>query len=646
MGAIRGERHRKVSRTALCIAVAVALVAVLCAADFPDFARPTPDPARVELAQGWTLASARAVPEDGAALSTAGYADTGWHSVTRMPATVLQALQQDGTYPDLYVGTKLRDDVPADLYEQDWWYRTTFAAPPGHATYLLDFPGISYRAEVWLNGHRIADSTRIVGMHTAHQIDATPWINQGAANTLAVKVTPERSLQDVDGVELADSWYDWINWRHLGYRSPTGAVNNSFVADRNAGIWKPVYLRMSEGVVLEPAAVTTELPLPRTDSALLTVYTGVRNHSAEVVRGIVRATITRPGKPDIAVDKRVTLAAGEEREIVLGPDEFPELRVEHPDLWWPYTLGEPALYGLRTEFRRYNRAADVAELRFGIRDVSQHRDTDTSHPELGTGGNFYLTVNGRNFPVRGAAYAPDLLFADDPERDIATLRYAKDLGLNMLRLEGKFPGERLVDMADELGIPLMFGWMCCNQWEKWAQWDAEDNRVARDSLSSQIRMLRSHASAFVWANGSDGRPPPAVLDDYHRLLGAAALAERRRRHRLQLHQRLSGRTGLGRDSDGRAVQLATSELLVRRTVRTGAGRHRRAGRQRTHPAPGEPARVPSARQALAHQRRLVLPCGRQQQQRGADHDPSGDRPALRDLQQCRDVHPQSPTRAL
>jgi len=181
--------------------------------------------------------------------------------------------------------------------------------------------GINYRAEVWLNGHRIADSTRIVGMHGAHQIDATPWINQGGPNILAVKVTPERALQDVDGVELADSWYDWINWRYLGHRSPVGAVNNSFVADRNAGIWKPVYLRMSEDVVLGPGAVNTELPWPSTDSALLTVYTGVRNYSGEVVRGIIRATITRPGKPDIRLDKRVTLAAGEEREIVLGPGE-------------------------------------------------------------------------------------------------------------------------------------------------------------------------------------------------------------------------------------------------------------------------------------------------------------------------------------
>jgi exo-1,4-beta-D-glucosaminidase len=173
-------------------------------------------------------------------------------------------------------------------------------------------------------------STRIVGMLAAHQIDATPWINQGGPNILAVKVTPERALQDVDGVELADSWYDWINWRYLGYRSPVGAVNNSFVADRNAGIWKPVYLRMSEDVVLGPGAVNTELPWPSSDSALLTVYTGVRNYSGEVVRGIIRATITRPGKPDIRLDKRVTLAAGQEREIALGPGEFPELRVSSP----------------------------------------------------------------------------------------------------------------------------------------------------------------------------------------------------------------------------------------------------------------------------------------------------------------------------
>ncbi|WP_370464442.1 glycoside hydrolase [Mycolicibacterium sp. 018/SC-01/001] len=505
--------------------VLAALVAVLGVADFPDFATAHPEPSRVELSQGWALMSARVVGDDGAALSSPesdpGDRQAGWHPITHMPATVLQTLQSDGSYPDLFVGTRLRDEVPWDLYRQDWWYRTTFTAPGGHATYLLDFPGINYRAEIWLNGHRIAGADQIVGMHAAHQVDATPWIRRDAPNVLAVKVTPEQALQDVDGVELADSWYDWINWRYFGYRRQPDAqpVDNSFVPDRNAGIWKPVTLQMSQDVSLAESAVTTDLPLPRTDSATLTVYTTVRNYSSDPVRGVMRVTISRAGKPDVTVDQRVTLAPGESREVRFGADRYPELTVAHPDLWWPYTMGEPALYDLHTEFRRYGHESDSRTQRFGIRTVSQHRDSDTSHPELGTGGNFYLTVNGRDFPVRGAAYSPDLLFADDPARDAATLRYVRDLGLNMLRLEGKFPGERLVQMADELGIPLMMGWMCCNQWEKWSQWDAEDNRVARDSLTSQITMLRAHPSAFVWANGSDGTPPPDLLADYRRILG-------------------------------------------------------------------------------------------------------------------------------
>ncbi len=137
-----------------------------------------------------------------------------------MPSTVLQALQSDGTYPNLYVGTNLLDDVPQDLYKQDWWYRTSFSAPAGHTTYVLEFPGINYRAEIWLNGHLVADSQRIVGMHAAHEVDVSPWVNRGGSNTLAVKITPEQALQDINGVELADSWYDWINWKYLGYQGP------------------------------------------------------------------------------------------------------------------------------------------------------------------------------------------------------------------------------------------------------------------------------------------------------------------------------------------------------------------------------------------------------------------------------------------
>jgi exo-1,4-beta-D-glucosaminidase len=214
----------------------------------------------------------------------------------------------------------------------------------------------------------------------------------------------------------------------------------------------------------------------------------------------------------------VTLAAGEQREISFSPDKFAQLSVSKPDLWWPYTMGRPNLYDLQLEFRQFNRTIDTSHQRFGIRSVQQFRDNDEQFPEFGKGGNFYLKVNGKDFLARGAAYTPDLLYASDSNRDAAILGYVKDLGLNMIRLEGKFPGDHIAEMADEMGIPLMYGWMCCNQWEKWSQWDAEDTRVAQDSLRSQIEGLRSHPSVFVWANGSDGKPPQDVLAKYHGIL--------------------------------------------------------------------------------------------------------------------------------
>ncbi len=507
-------------RTAILGFVVLLVLLLISTGDLPRFARPEPPAQEVQLSDGWQLASARDVRDDGSAISLEGYRGPNWHDVHRMPATVLQALEDDGTYPNLYYGKNLAEEVPQDLWRQDWWYRTTFDAPAGHTAYQLNFPGINYRAEMWLNGRLIADARQIVGMYVDHDLDVTQWIRPGQTNTLAVKVTPERSLQDIDGVELADSWFDWINWNYLGYQGPdkNSGNGNSFVPDRNAGIWKPVTLRMSGPVAIAAATVNTELPLPNTDSARLSIFTNVRNFSTDRIRGVVRATISRSGKPDVQVERAVSLTPGEQREVSFTATDFSQLTVANPDLWWPYTMGDPDMYDLRLEFRQFGSPVDETHQRFGVRTISQFRDDDERFPELGTGGSFYLQVNGRDFLVRGATYTPDLLYAYDPNREDAILSYVRDLGLNMLRLESKIPDERFVEAADELGIPLMVGWMCCNQWEKWPQWDEEDNRVARDSLRSQVTMLRSHPSAFVWANASDGRPPDEVRDDYHQIL--------------------------------------------------------------------------------------------------------------------------------
>ena len=62
-----------------------------------------PKPDRIELAENWKLASSKEVQSEGALISVTAYKDDRWYPIHRMPATVLEILQEDGVYPDLYV---------------------------------------------------------------------------------------------------------------------------------------------------------------------------------------------------------------------------------------------------------------------------------------------------------------------------------------------------------------------------------------------------------------------------------------------------------------------------------------------------------------------------------------------------------------
>lgn len=470
----------------------------------------------IELSDNWRLTAAGNVKAKDAQVSSPDFDPSQWHAIPHMPATVLQALEDAGVYNQLYYGMNLA--TPGDLWRSDWWYRTTFSVPDDGQVYSLVLKGINYRADVWVNGHKIADQSQVVGMYNSFEFDISKEVLRGHQNVLAIKITPERKILGIDGVELGDTWHDWLNWKYIGLHDPRNKVPFSFPPDRNAGVWKRVYLRSTGPVSLANPYVASQLPLPALDSASLSVYCDLANHTSNPVEGTLRAEITREGKPSIHVEQSVSLLAGQSREVSFSPREFPQLRVKTPDLWWPYDWGRPSLYHLSLQFISSGTISDSRESDFGIRQVTQHRDSDERFPEIGKGGNFYLQINGRDYLIRGAVYTPDLLFRNDPTRDAAIMSYVKDLGLNMIRWELKIADDTMLERADREGIPVMLGWMCCGQWEHWDEWNAEDQWVARESLRSRIRELRSHAAVMLWANGSDGMPPDTVLNDYHEIV--------------------------------------------------------------------------------------------------------------------------------
>src|SRR6266853_1681912 len=437
------------------LVVLMCFVSIVAARGFGS----TDSPNLMELQSGWRMCSADNISVDDGLVSRPTLDVSKWYVVERMPATVLQILEDNGVYKDLYYGTNLAS--PKDLWKRDWWYRTTFTAPSGRDVYSLIFKGINY---------------------------------------------------------LADIWLDWINWKYLGYHDSEKHIDIPFVPDRNAGVWKRVFLSSTGAVTIRNPYVATDLPLPALSPAALTVYCDVSNNTDKLVSGRLRGQILRPGKPVILFQNEVSLLRNQTKEIALTPAEIPQLSVADPDLWWPFEWGQPNLYRLKLDFIINNEPSDAQAIDFGVRTITQKRDSDNSFPEIGTGGNFYLQINGRDYPIHGGVYSPDLLFRNDPERDAAIMQYVKDLGLNLIRWESKIADDSMIERSDHAGVPIMLGWMCCAQWAHWDVWTAEDQWVARASLRARIRELRSHPAAVIWASGSDGLPPDPVLNDYREIL--------------------------------------------------------------------------------------------------------------------------------
>src|SRR5205823_6573190 len=312
-----------------------------------------------------------------------------------------------------------------------------------------------------------------------------------AENVLALKITPERGIPGEGIVELGDTWHDWLNWKYIGFHDPQNNLNFSFPPDRNAGVWKRVFLSSTGPVTIRNPYVATDLPLPATSPATLTIYCNLSNNTSKPVFGILSGEISRPGKTSVRFQQNIEFLRNESREIAFTPAEYTQLTVANPDLWWPYPWGAPNLYHLRLDFKinDKNTMSDSQAINFGIRKIIQRRDSDDSFPQIGSGGNFYLQINGSDYLIRGGVYSPDLLFRNDPERDATIMRYAKDLGLNLLRWELKIADETMIDRADREGMPVMLGFMCCAQWEHWELWNAEDRSEEHTSELQSLAYL-------------------------------------------------------------------------------------------------------------------------------------------------------------
>jgi exo-1,4-beta-D-glucosaminidase len=446
---------------------------------------------RLTLSHGWQIQSSAKIEANGAAISTAAFNAQGWYP-TQVPTTVLAALVRNKVFPNPFYGMNLRlipgTDYPIgglfshlamppdSPFRVGWWYRTAFALPASDRGrhIFLNFNGINYQADVWLNGQKIAGMREIAGTFRTFSLDITAVARPGAENSLAVEVFPETPDS------LAWSWVDW----------------NPTPPDKDMGLWRSVYITTTGPVAVRYPYVTTKLEMKPRPRAQLTVSATLANLTAQPVAGVLRGRIGR-----LVFEQPVKLAGGETRNVSFTPEKFRMLNFSRPRLWWPWMLGRPNLYSLDLEFLAGKTVSDRQTFQFGIRRITA---------KINRYGALEFSVNGDPVLIRGGGWAPDMLLRFSRKRTLAQIEYVRHLGLNTIRLEGKLIDNDFFRTADREGVLVMAGWCCCDAWQEWKRWDASDYVIAAQSLRSQIRRLRNHPSMLVWLNGSDVPPPPKV----------------------------------------------------------------------------------------------------------------------------------------
>jgi len=461
------------------IAVWLSLVSVLpgsrVSAQAPD--------GREDLHGTWRLESSCKMEAKGEQISLTGFDDARWHPA-EVPGTVVGALVTDKSLPDPDYGLNLRQmagfsegripfadrDMPADSpYRCSFWFRSEFPTPErmNRSAAWLHFLGINYRANVWLNGKKIGDRAEVAGAFRTFEFRVNDLLKKDGKNALAVEVfAPEK-------YDLGLTWVDW----------------NPTPPDKDMGIWREVFLSESGDVTLRKPYVMSKLGADFKSAELTAsaVLTNTTDHPVKTVFHVelAGAELTQP----------VELAAKESRTV------RQQMKLAQPRLWWPYQMGEPYLYTAKFQVGAAGSESDSSTVQFGVREVTT---------ELTPSGGRLFKVNGKNVLIRGAAWAPDMLFRWSSKRLDTDLAYVKDMGLNTIRLEGKTDREEFFDKTDRLGILVMPGWCCCDAWERWSHWTPETKSIAAASLTDQIARLRNHPSVFVWLYGSDNPPPPEI----------------------------------------------------------------------------------------------------------------------------------------
>ena len=463
-------------------------------------------PDSLELNSNWQLQDAAKVTNSPEEISQNSYQSQEWYPAT-VPGTVLTTLVDNKIYPEPLYGENNRPDkIPESLCRTSYWYRTCVTIPASYTgrTIWLNFEGINYSAEVWVNSHQVGT---IKGAFTRGVFDITAWVKAGDVATVAVKVDPQpnpgipsehtimKGIGGNGGISAMDGptfictmGWDWIPG----------------IRDRDTGIWQKVFLSASGSVRIEEPFVTSDLPLPKIDSADLKVQVLLHNQSSQTQLGLLKGTIGT----GISFAQNVQIPANGTFTVSLDPSLAPALHVLNPKLWWPNGYGAQNLYSVDLQFEQNGLISDEKKFQIGIRKITY---------TLPGSDNLALSVNGVPVVAKGGDWGMDEALKRIPRERLETqIRLHQLANYTIIRnWVGQSTSEDFYQLCDQYGIMI---------WDEFFQTgpgncpDPADIGTYLANAREKIVRFRNHPSIAIWCGRNEGHPPEEINDALQKLM--------------------------------------------------------------------------------------------------------------------------------
>jgi len=438
------------------------------------------------LSQDWKIQSSSKIDQDGKALSSSNASVEGWYNAT-VPSTVMGTLTQNGLYKDLLVSKNYKD-ADKSPFDVSWWYRTSFKLSPVEKGkhVKIEFDGLTYRANIWLNGQLIAPKEEVYGPFCRFSFDITDKVKED--NILAVEI----------------------------FRAQKGEPNIGFVdwnprpLDESMGIFREVRVITTGDVDMKNTWIKTKVNTESLKEAWLTVETQVQNLSDQAVKGELTGKIE-----NISFSVPVSLEAKEKKTITITPDEAKGLHIQNPRLWWSHDMGTPEMYNLDLRFVTNKQVSASQKVDFGIRQI------ETYMTEQGHKG---FVLNGKKVLIKSAGWTDDIFLRDTPVSNEIQTKYVKDMNMNSIRFENIWGNSQSIyNLCDRYGLLAIVGWSCQWEWEGYLGIPDDDFGCIRSEhdmklmtrfLYDQVTWLRNHPSVIAWMMGSDKLPRPELEKMY------------------------------------------------------------------------------------------------------------------------------------